>query len=122
MFHYYLHTLKNTFNSSGRARRKEYLIFFVVNCFLVALIGLTGVLIFDLNEQQLDKLVTIAQFLLCFPGLALGIRRLQDVGKSGWLCLLVLIPIINLYVLYLVYIKKGDIGYNQYGPDPKHED
>jgi uncharacterized membrane protein YhaH (DUF805 family) len=122
MLDFYLHTLKNAFNFSDRARRKEYLIFFVVNCFLGTLIALTGILFFDLNEEQIDKLTTIAQFLLCFPGLALSIRRLHDVGRSGWLWPMVLIPIINLYVFYLVYIKKGDVGDNQYGPDPKHED
>ncbi len=123
MFHYYLHTLKNTFNFSDRARRKEYLIFLIGSFILGLLIGLTGVLIFDLNEQQLDKLGTISQCLLFITGLAVGIRRLHDVGKSGWFLLIGLIPIVGfLYLYYLFCIKKGDVGDNQYGPDPKHED
>jgi uncharacterized membrane protein YhaH (DUF805 family) len=123
MLDFYLHTLKNAFNFSGRARRKEYLIFLIGNFILGCLIGLMGIFVFDLNAQQIDKIATTAQLLLFFPGLALGIRRLHDVGKSGWFLLIGLIPIVGiLYVLYLYCIKKGDVGDNQYGPDPKHED
>jgi uncharacterized membrane protein YhaH (DUF805 family) len=53
---------------------------------------------------------------------AVSIRRLHDVGKSGWFMLIGLVPIVNLYLVYLTCIKKGDVGHNQYGPDPKHED
>jgi uncharacterized membrane protein YhaH (DUF805 family) len=53
---------------------------------------------------------------------ATSIRRLHDIGKSGWFWFIGLIPIVNLYLVYLTCIKKGDIGDNQYGPDPKHED
>jgi uncharacterized membrane protein YhaH (DUF805 family) len=133
MLDFYLHTLKNVFNFSGRARRKEYLIFLIGNCFLgahvakYAVIALTGIVFFDLREKEIDELTTIAQFLLFFPGLALSIRRLHDVGRSGWLwpivlIPIVLIPIVNLYLVYLTCIKKGDVGHNQYGPDPKNED
>jgi uncharacterized membrane protein YhaH (DUF805 family) len=53
---------------------------------------------------------------------AVSIRRLHDIGKSGWFWFIGLIPIVNLYLVYLTCIKKGDVGHNQYGPDPKHED
>jgi len=123
MFHYFLHTLKNAFNFSGRARRKEYLIFLIGSFIFGLLIGLMGIFVFGLNEQQLDKLGMISQLLFFIPTIAVGIRRLHDVGKSGWFFLLLLIPFFNLYVFfYLMLIKKGDIGDNQYGPDPKNED
>jgi uncharacterized membrane protein YhaH (DUF805 family) len=123
MFHYFLHTLKNAFNFSGRARRKEYLIFLIGSFIFGLLIGLMGIFVFGLNEQQLDKLGMISQLLFFIPTIAVGIRRLHDVGKSGWFFLLLLIPFFNLYVFfYLMLIKKGDIGDNQYGPDPKTED
>ena len=43
---------------------------------------------------------------------------LHDTNRSGWYLLIGLIPIVNLYLIYLMF-KEGDTGANQYGPDPK---
>ena len=48
------------------------------------------------------------------PTLCVTVRRLHDVGKSGWLVLLGLIPIANLYLLYLL-TRRGEEGHNRYG-------
>ena len=70
------------------------------------------------------------------PGLAVGVRRLHDVGKSGWFLLipylstlLLLIPIIG-YIVYLgldiwflvLMFKDSQVGENEYGADPKTEE
>lgn len=49
------------------------------------------------------------------PSLAVGARRLHDIGKSGWFQLLALVPIANLYLIYL-FICEGQPNDNQYGP------
>lgn len=46
------------------------------------------------------------------PSIAVAVRRMHDVGKSGWF---VLIPIYNL----VLAVTEGDKGTNEYGPDPK---
>lgn len=52
------------------------------------------------------------------PGIAVGVRRLHDIGKSGWWLLLALIPIVNLVLIYF-YILDSQAGTNEYGPNPK---
>jgi uncharacterized membrane protein YhaH (DUF805 family) len=51
-----------------------------------------------------------------------AVRRLHDVGKSGWWFLLVLVPLVGALVLiFFFYIKDSEPGANQYGPNPKGE-
>jgi len=52
------------------------------------------------------------------PSLAVGARRLHDIGRSGWWQLLSLIPVIGVLVLIYWYIQPGDPEANEYGPPP----
>jgi uncharacterized membrane protein YhaH (DUF805 family) len=52
------------------------------------------------------------------PSLAVTARRLHDVGKSGWFMLISLIPVIGLYLIYLL-VQDSQEGTNIYGPNPK---
>ena len=47
------------------------------------------------------------------PSIAVGVRRMHDVGKSGWY---ILIPIYN----FILAVTDGEQGANEYGPDPKN--
>jgi uncharacterized membrane protein YhaH (DUF805 family) len=53
------------------------------------------------------------------PGLALGVRRLHDVDRSGWWLLLAIIPLIGALVLFVWAVSEGTRGSNQFGDDPK---
>jgi uncharacterized membrane protein YhaH (DUF805 family) len=55
------------------------------------------------------------------PGLALSVRRLHDVGKSGLYIFLVLIPVIGIIWLLFILTEEGHSGKNQYGVKPKKE-
>jgi len=52
------------------------------------------------------------------PGLAAGIRRLHDTGKSGWYILISLIPFVGAIILIVWTVQAGNPGSNQYGPPP----
>ena len=54
---------------------------------------------------------------LC-PSIAVGIRRLHDIGRSGWWLLIVLIPLVGWIVLIVWAATESDAGANQYGPGP----
>jgi len=127
----------------GRASRSEYW-WYSLFASLIALLGavIANTLYGDPSELTLFDIVSL---LLLLPGLAVSIRRLHDVNKSGWWLLypwlgLILVPIASLfddtslmdsmvvisfslmtlgylYVLYLA-IKKSDSGENQYGKNP----
>ena len=58
--------------------------------------------------------------LVFIPGLAVGVRRLHDVGKSGWFFFIALIPIIGSIWLLVLFCTDGDQGENQFGSDPKN--
>ena len=55
------------------------------------------------------------------PGLAVAIRRLHDIGKSGWYYLLFIIPIIGPIWLIILFVTEGEQGDNKYGPNPKND-
>lgn len=65
------------------------------------------------------KANSLLSLILLLPNLAIGARRLHDVGKSGWWWLINLVPLVGtLYFLYLM-LSAGQVGPNQYGEDPK---
>lgn len=106
----------NYANFNGRARRKEYWYFVLAN-FLISIV--TNVLVFV--SDSLSFVGIIVGLALFIPSLAVTIRRLHDTNKSGWYLLLGLIPLVNFYLLYLMFVE-GDRGPNQYGPDPKGQE
>jgi len=62
---------------------------------------------------------TICGLIHFIPALAVIVRRLHDVGKSGWFYLIVLIPLIGLIWLFVLYCTEGQKQDNKWGPDPK---
>ena len=101
---------------SGRARRAEYWSFTLcvsaVSLVFNLLYNLTGSNIFT----ALSGLVSLA---VLVPGLAVGVRRLHDIGKKGTWYLIGLIPIVGWIILIVWFCKEGEPGANQFGPDPK---
>jgi uncharacterized membrane protein YhaH (DUF805 family) len=105
---YYLKVLKQYADFEGRARRSEYWYFFLFNILISFGIGvITGLI-------KLPILGSIYSLAVLIPGIAVAIRRMHDVGKSGWY---ILIPIYNL----ILACTEGEKGENQYGSDPKDE-
>ena len=118
---WFLKVMKQYADFNGRARRKEYWMFLLFNIIfaLVAML-VDNLLGMRINEQipygYLYLLYGLATFI---PGIAVGVRRLHDVGKSGWWYLIAFIPLIGgLYLLYL-FIQDGTPGSNEYGVNPK---
>ena len=100
----------NYANFKGRARRSEYWYFVLFNI-LVSLVlsGLT------LISPKLNILNSIYSLVVFIPGLAVAVRRLHDIGKSGWTYLIVLIPAIVLVILsaFVVVATGGTYGYGK---------
>ena len=53
------------------------------------------------------------------PNIAVGIRRLHDIDKSGWWTLVGLIPVVGTIWLIVLFVTDGNTGENQFGEDPK---
>ena len=102
---YYLKALQNYAIFSGRSTRADYWYFFLFNLIFSIVIGFIAGLI------RLPFLGSIYSLAVLIPGLAVGVRRMHDVGKSGWY---LLIPIYNL----ILACTEGDYGDNEFGDDP----
>lgn len=116
---------KNYANFNGRARRSEYWYYTLMNIILI--IGLQ-VLIFLAAMSQLGVVSMIlgAVYLIyalgtLVPSLAVAVRRLHDVGKSGWFILISLIPLIGGIWLLVLMCTDSMPGENEYGPNPKNQ-
>jgi len=114
---WYLKVVKNYAGFSGRARRKEYWMFFLVNIVIAVVLGVLGGVT---GAGTLFGALSVLYFLaLLIPGIAVTLRRLHDIGRSGWWILSVLVPIVGSIVLLVFMVQDGQPGQNQYGPNPK---
>ena len=118
---WYLKVLKQYADFSGRARRTEYWMFTLFNLiFAIVAMVLDNLLGLKFNEQIPYGFMYMLYGLAVFiPGLAVAVRRLHDVGKSGWWLLIAFIPLIGAIWLIVLYATEGTRGNNEYGPDPK---
>ena len=106
---YYLSVFKKYATFSGRARRSEYWYFGLFNLIIVyGLAFLAGAT----QVSLMNVLLVIYYLVSLIPGIAVSVRRMHDVGKSGWY---ILIPIYNL----VLACTNGTVGENAYGEDPK---
>jgi uncharacterized membrane protein YhaH (DUF805 family) len=113
---------QNYANFSGRARRSEYWYFFLaylITAIIASIIDNVVGLNFDPLPYGVFYIANA--ILVLIPSIAVGIRRLHDVGKSGWFVFVALIPLVGAIWLLVVLCKDGDQGTNAYGPDPKNE-
>jgi uncharacterized membrane protein YhaH (DUF805 family) len=104
---YYLAVLQKYAQFNGRARRSEYWYFALFNIIVTIILAAIGGVI------KLPIVSTLYSLAVLVPSIAVGVRRMHDVGKSGWY---LLIPIYNL----ILACTDGTIGDNEYGPDPKN--
>src|ERR1035437_3798699 len=125
---YYLKVLKDYAVFSGRARRSEYwmfllfnIIFGVIAMVIDNLLGLRITMTIRDTSQMLPYgYVYLAYALAVFiPGLAVSVRRLHDVGKSGWFFFIVLIPLIGAIWLIVLFCTDSIPEENEYGANPK---
>ena len=107
--------IKNYSNFSGRARRSEYWYWILFSMIVGFILSLTPIFIGPIGSiiQAIWGLGTI------IPGIAIGVRRLHDIDKSGWWLFLSLAIIIGCIILLIWSIKQGTDGSNNYGDDPK---
>tara|TARA_B100000579_G_scaffold188058_1_gene153435 strand:- start:30 stop:422 length:393 start_codon:yes stop_codon:yes gene_type:complete len=119
----------NYINFKGRARRKEYWMFTLV--YVIILLGCQALdnmlgTVFMMDAGPMGEIsmgygwaYTVCGLVHLLPGLSVVVRRLHDVGKSGWFYLIFLLPIIGWIWLLVLYCNEGQKQDNKWGPDPK---
>ncbi|MEJ2544990.1 MAG: DUF805 domain-containing protein [Calditrichaceae bacterium] len=117
---WYIQVLKKYAVFSGRARRKEYWMFVLFNIiFLIVAAILDNILGTAIEGVGYGLFYFLYSLAVLIPALAVAVRRLHDTGKSGWMILIVLIPIVGAIWLLVLMILEGNAGENKYGPSPK---
>lgn len=118
---WYIHALKKYAIFSGRARRKEFWMFSILNLFFMLLIPCWAGQ-FETGEPFFSVMLLVIYMLATLiPHMSVLIRRLHDSNKSGWFYLVSFIPFIGTFILFIFLCTKGTSGHNNYGPDPKSE-
>ena len=103
---------------SGRARRSEYWWFVVFTSVMATFASIFDVIL----GTQFDRtglVQVLATLALLLPSLAVGVRRMHDVDRSGWWLLLLIIPGLGALILMLAFFVRDSGPDNQYGPSPK---
>ncbi|MFW9081574.1 DUF805 domain-containing protein [Pseudomonas sp. P2757] len=103
----YMEALKNYAVFQGRATRREYWMFILINLGIAIVIGVIDALLS--TKGIISNLYSLAMFL---PSIAVGARRMHDTDRSGWWLLL---PIVNLVFL----AQDSQPGPNRFGPNRK---
>lgn len=109
---------KNGLDFEGRARRSEYWWFTLFNWLIVVLLMIVDSVVFgDSGVVLIPVLVYMAAVFI--PNFSLTVRRLHDIGRSGWWMLVGLVPYIGALVLFIFSVLESEPGSNLYGPNPK---
>jgi uncharacterized membrane protein YhaH (DUF805 family) len=117
---WYLEALKKYAVFGGRSRRKEYWYFVLFNIIVGIVLGVIDVVLGTFSySSNIGLLSGIYSLAILIPSLAVTVRRLHDIDRTGWWILIGLVPLIGGIVLLVFALLDGTPGYNQYGPNPK---
>ena len=107
---------KNYINFNGRSRRSELWWFFLFNIIIQIIISILA----NLITKYLIYLSYIYVLIAFLPSLGLGVRRLHDIGKSGWYIFIAFIPLVGAFILLYFYCLDSENQSNEYGDSPKY--
>ncbi len=126
---WYLKVVRDNYaNFSGRARRREYWMFVLFNLIFAIVAMIIDMILGTRFKMGIGAYSTtlpygwiylIYMLAVIIPSIAVGVRRLHDLGKSGWMLLIVLIPFIGAVWILVLFLMDGTPGPNAYGPSPK---
>ena len=112
---------------NGRSRRREYWMFFLfcgIVIFFATILDNAYGITFKVAEENsgFGPIYLFSSLVLFIPTLAVSVRRLHDIDKSGLFVFVIIIPLIGAIWFLVMMITEGTKGTNQYGPDPKSDE
>lgn len=116
---WYIAVLKKYATFTGRSRRKEYWFFALFNIIISIVLTIVDTVFGTLSvETGLGLLSGVYSLAVLIPSIAVTVRRLHDVGRSGWWLLIAFLPLVGVIVL-LVFMLQDSKEENEYGISPK---
>lgn len=119
---WYLKAFANYATFSGRARRREYWTFALINAAILTALLIAIMTTGSEGHPPLIFSIVYGVFalLILLPSVTVMVRRLHDTDRSGWWFWISLVPAIGGIVLLVFTLLEGSPGSNQYGPSPKN--
>ena len=114
---YYISVIKKYAEFSGRSRRAEYWYFVLIGTIISY--ALSFGVSFTIGEAASIIVSVLYSLALLLPSLAVAVRRLHDIGKSGWWIFISLVPVIGAIWLIILLASDSNPESNIYGPNPK---
>lgn len=107
------------FALQGRIGRLRYVAYYTASMLVIVPIAMIATVIGKIGgETPAVVLLGLGILAALVHMLALGVRRLNDLNRSGWLLLLMAIPVVNLLLSLYMFFAPGTPGSNEYGPEP----
>lgn len=106
---------KRFFTFKGRINRTDYI---CTLCYLIISVALFGMYAFVSNNIILWAIFSSYFLAFIIIPVFITVQRLYDIGRPGTDFMLILIPLYNIYIFFILLIKKGITGLNEYGDDP----
>jgi uncharacterized membrane protein YhaH (DUF805 family) len=116
LFRTYLLVLRRYFKFSGRSGRSEFWGFALASG-IVSLVILFAEKLAGLDHSGIGPYEVYFPLVL-IPIISLWVRRLHDIGKSGWWYAIALIPLIGVIVLFIWAARDSEPGPNRFGERP----
>jgi uncharacterized membrane protein YhaH (DUF805 family) len=110
---WYLKVISNYVGFAGRARRKEYWMFMLVNILIALTLGFVEGLLG--SPGYIGGLYSL---FIMLPSIAVAVRRLHDTGRTGWWVLINFVPFIGFFIFLYFMVVEGEPSDNEYGRDP----
>lgn len=115
----FVDVFKKAFVFNGRSRRKEYWMFVLFSTLISIVLSIVDTVAGLELAEGMGILGGLFSILIIIPTISVTIRRLHDIGRSGWWILLSFIPIIGWITLFIFSLLDSQSGTNAYGPNPK---
>ncbi|HEY4201294.1 MAG TPA: DUF805 domain-containing protein [Devosiaceae bacterium] len=119
----YLDAMQRYFDFSGRSSRTQYWLFALIGTIIALIAGILdgalGTRAAATSVGILGGLVGLVHFI---PALAVGVRRLHDINRTGWWLLIALVPLVGAIVLLVFYCTPSTPGPNRFGPQGNASD
>jgi uncharacterized membrane protein YhaH (DUF805 family) len=118
---WYLHALRKYAVFKGRARRREYWIFELMNSAIVLALFVLAVMLGKAGYPYFLSLPFLYTVATMIPSLSSSVRRLHDTNRSGWWLLIGMFPVVGPIILLRITVTDSDPGENRFGPNPKRQ-
>jgi uncharacterized membrane protein YhaH (DUF805 family) len=111
---------QNYFGFSGRAPRSAYWYWVLFVVLVQIATNIVDAIAFPdfLDGTQNGPITVLVSLALLIPGLAVSVRRLHDIDRSGWWLLIAFVPLVGWVLIIVWQCTKGTAGANRFGPDP----